>query len=61
MAHPHSAMLALLLWHYLQAVIAVIGMGFIGMIVWGVAERDYWLAVGATGAAAAILWIAGMM
>jgi hypothetical protein len=54
-------MLALLLWHYLQAVIAVVGLGFLGMIVWGIAERDYWLAVGATGAAAAILWIAGMM
>jgi len=61
MTHPHSAMLSLLLWHYLQAVIAVVGLGVVGMIVWGVAERDYWLAVGSTGAAAAILWIAGMM
>lgn len=57
----HSAMTSLLIWHYLQAVVVVVGLGFFGLIIHSAEEGDYWAALGSAGAAAVLIWIAGQM
>lgn len=61
MPHPHSAMLSLLLWHYLQAGVVVVGLGFFGLLIHSAEDGDYWSAVGSAGAAAVLIWLAGQM
>jgi hypothetical protein len=61
MAELMSAMISLLIWHYLQTIVVLIGLGFAGLILVEIEEGDYWAALGSVGAAAGILWIAGQM
>lgn len=56
-----GAMISMLIWHYLQGVVALIGLGFVFMAFQGVQERDIWLVMGAAGCAYAVFYAAGQM
>lgn len=54
-------MIRLLIWHYLQAVVVVVALGFVGLIIQTGEEGDYWAAIGSAAAAAGLIYVAAIV